>query len=94
MIGSNIVTNMLKQMDMWFVEPIIEARRLISLTYLSLESQMKAHSFELTAPYNFFYLAYGMLDLKKVQFCELSNSLLGYVLWQFVLNIVAIGRWE
>ncbi len=35
-----------------------------------------------------------MLESKKVQFCELPNSLLGYVLWWFVLNIVAIGCWE
>jgi hypothetical protein len=44
---------MLNQMDMLFIEPIIEARQLISLTYLSFESQMKAHGFELTAPNNF-----------------------------------------
>jgi hypothetical protein len=54
MIGSNIVTNMLNQMDMLFIGPIIEARQLISLTtYLSFDSQMKAHGFELTAANNF-----------------------------------------
>jgi hypothetical protein len=53
MIGSNIVTNMLNQMDMLFIGPIIEARQLISVTDLSFESQMKAHGFELTTPNNF-----------------------------------------
>jgi len=44
----------LNQMDMLFIGPIIEARQLISLTtYLSFDSQMKAHSFELTALNNF-----------------------------------------
>jgi hypothetical protein len=54
MIGSNTGTNMLDQMDMLFIGPIIEARQLISLTtYLSFDSQMKAHSFKLTSPSNF-----------------------------------------
>ncbi len=40
-------------MDMLFIEPVIEARQLISLTYSSFESQTKARGFELTAPNNF-----------------------------------------